>query len=97
VVGAQVLADELRAAGGDPTPAFPSYETRMREAVQRFHTIGPTVMKTLIPATPFQVWLTTQALRLVPRLPVTLQRRLSTFQGRPARALDAVTLQKYES
>jgi 2-polyprenyl-6-methoxyphenol hydroxylase-like FAD-dependent oxidoreductase len=96
VVGAQVLADELRAAGGDPTPAFPSYETRMREAVQRFRTIGPTVMKTLIPATPFQVWLTTQALRLVPRLPVTLQRRLSTFQGRPARALDAVTLQKYE-
>ena len=96
VVGAQVLADELRAVGGDPAPAFPSYETRMREAVQRFRTIGPTVMKTLIPATPFQVWLTTQALRLVPRLPVTLQRRLSTFQGRPARALDAVTLQKYE-
>jgi 2-polyprenyl-6-methoxyphenol hydroxylase-like FAD-dependent oxidoreductase len=96
VVGAQVLAGELRAAGGNPAPAFPSYETRMREAVQRFRTIGPTVMKTLIPATPFQVWLTTQALRLVPRLPVTLQRRLSTFQGRPARALDAVTLQKYE-
>jgi 2-polyprenyl-6-methoxyphenol hydroxylase-like FAD-dependent oxidoreductase len=96
VVGAQVLADELRAAGGDPAAAFPSYETRMREAVQRFRTIGPTVMKTLIPATPFQVWLTTQALRLVPRLPVTLQRRLSTFQGRPARALNAVTLQKYE-
>ena len=96
VVRAQVLADELRAVGGDPAPAFPSYETRMREAVQRFRTIGPTVMKTLIPATPFQVWLTTQALRLVPRLPVTLQRRLSTFQGRPARALDAVTLQKYE-
>ena len=96
VVGAQVLADELRAAGSDPAPAFPNYETRMREAVQRFRTIGPTVMKTLIPATPLQVWLTTQVLRLVPRLPVTLQRRLSTFQGRPARALDAVTLQKYQ-
>jgi len=96
VVGAHVLADELRAAGGAPAPAFPSYETRMREVVQRFRTIGPTVMKTLIPATPFQVWLTTQALRLVPRLPVTLQRRLSTFRGRPARALDAVTLQKFE-
>lgn len=96
VVGAQVLADELRAAGGDPALVFPSYETRMREAVQRFRTIGPTVMKTLIPATPVQVWLTTQALRLVPRLPVPLQRRLSAFQGRPARALDAVALQKYE-
>jgi 2-polyprenyl-6-methoxyphenol hydroxylase-like FAD-dependent oxidoreductase len=96
VVGAQVLADELRAVGGAPATAFPSYETRMREAVQRFRTIGPTVMKTLLPATPLQVWLTTQALRLVPRLPVTLQRRLSAFQGRPARALDAVTLQKFE-
>jgi 2-polyprenyl-6-methoxyphenol hydroxylase-like FAD-dependent oxidoreductase len=32
----------------------------------------------------------------VPRLPVPLQRRLSAFQGRPARALEAVTLEKYE-
>jgi len=39
------------------------------------------VMKTLIPRSRLQVLLTTQALRLVPRLPVTLQRRLSAFQG----------------
>jgi 2-polyprenyl-6-methoxyphenol hydroxylase-like FAD-dependent oxidoreductase len=96
VVGAYVLADELRAAAGDPAMAFRSYEARMREVVQRFRTIGPTVMKTLIPRSRLQVWLTTQALRLVPRLPVTLQRRLSAFQGRPARALEAVTLEKYE-
>jgi 2-polyprenyl-6-methoxyphenol hydroxylase-like FAD-dependent oxidoreductase len=96
VVGAYVLASELAAAGGDPATAFRSYETRMREVVQRFRTIGPTVMKTLIPRSRLQVLLTTQALRLVPRLPVTLQRRLSAFQGRPARALEAVTLEKYE-
>jgi 2-polyprenyl-6-methoxyphenol hydroxylase-like FAD-dependent oxidoreductase len=81
VVGAYVVAGELRAAGGDPATAFRSYETRMREVVQRFRTIGPTVMKTLIPRSRLQVLLTTQALRLVPRLPVTLQRRLSAFQG----------------
>jgi 2-polyprenyl-6-methoxyphenol hydroxylase-like FAD-dependent oxidoreductase len=97
VVGAYVLASELAAAGGDPGAAFGGYETRMREAVARFRTIGPTVMKTLIPQTPLQVWLTTQALRLVPRLPVTLQRRLSAFQGRPARALEAITLKNWQA
>jgi 2-polyprenyl-6-methoxyphenol hydroxylase-like FAD-dependent oxidoreductase len=92
VIGAYVLANELRAAGGDPATAFPSYEHALAELVRRSRTIGPTVMKTLIPATPLQVWLTRQVVRLVPRLPATLQRRLSSFQGRPARALEAVTL-----
>ena len=95
VVGAYVLAGELRTAQGDPAPAFRRYETELREVVRRFRTIGPTVMKTLIPATPLQVWLTVQVLRLVPRLPATLQRRLSAFQGRPARALQAITLRDY--
>jgi 2-polyprenyl-6-methoxyphenol hydroxylase-like FAD-dependent oxidoreductase len=96
VIGAYVLAGELRAAGGDHTTAFPSYERELRELVRRSRTIGPTVMKTLIPRTPLQVWLTTQVLRLVPRLPGTLQRRLSAFQGRPARALAAITLKDYQ-
>jgi 2-polyprenyl-6-methoxyphenol hydroxylase-like FAD-dependent oxidoreductase len=96
VVGAYVLAGELRAAGGDPATAFRRYETELGEVVRRFRTIGPTVMKTLIPRTPLQVWLTTQVLRLVPRLPATLQRRLSSFQGRPARALQAITLKDYQ-
>lgn len=95
VVGAYVLAGELRAAGGDPATAFGSYERELGELVRRSRTIGPTVMKTLIPRTRLQVWLTTQALRLVPRLPATLQRRLSAFQGRPARALAAITLKDY--
>jgi 2-polyprenyl-6-methoxyphenol hydroxylase-like FAD-dependent oxidoreductase len=97
VIGAYVLAGALRAASGDDATAFRSYEAELREVVRRFRTIGPTTMKTLIPATPLQVWLTTQALRLVPRLPAILQRRLSAFQGRPARALEAVTLKPYES
>jgi 2-polyprenyl-6-methoxyphenol hydroxylase-like FAD-dependent oxidoreductase len=95
VVGAYVLAGELRTADGDPAPAFRRSETELGEVVRRFRTIGPTVMKTLIPATPLQVWLTVQVLRLVPRLPATLQRRLSAFQGRPARALQAITLRDY--
>jgi 2-polyprenyl-6-methoxyphenol hydroxylase-like FAD-dependent oxidoreductase len=96
VVGAYVLAGELQAAGGDPATAFPSYKGELGALVRRSRTIGPTVMKTLIPRTRLQVWLTTQAIRLVPRLPATLQRRLSSFQGRPARALEAVTLKNYQ-
>jgi 2-polyprenyl-6-methoxyphenol hydroxylase-like FAD-dependent oxidoreductase len=96
VIGAYVLAGELKAASGDPVTAFRNYETEMREVVRRFRGIGPTMMKTLIPQTPLQVWLTIQVVRLVPRLPATLQRRPSSFQGRPARALEAVTLKNYE-
>jgi 2-polyprenyl-6-methoxyphenol hydroxylase-like FAD-dependent oxidoreductase len=95
VVGAYVLAGELREAGGDPTTAFAAYETQMREFVLRSRTIGPTSMKTLIPRTPWQVWLTPQLMRLVPRLPATVQRRLSSLQGGPARALGAITLKQY--
>jgi 2-polyprenyl-6-methoxyphenol hydroxylase-like FAD-dependent oxidoreductase len=40
VVGAYVLADELRAARGDPAAAFPAYQTRMRAVVERFAPSG---------------------------------------------------------
>jgi 2-polyprenyl-6-methoxyphenol hydroxylase-like FAD-dependent oxidoreductase len=96
VVGAHVLAGALRAAGGDPATAFRSYERELRELVRLSHTIGPRVMKTLIPKTPRQVWLTTQAMRLLPRLPATLRGRLLSLQRGPARALAAITLKHDE-
>jgi 2-polyprenyl-6-methoxyphenol hydroxylase-like FAD-dependent oxidoreductase len=92
VVGAYVLAGALRAAGGDPATALPSYERELRELVRLSRTIGPRVMKTLIPQTPRQVWLTTQAMRLLPRLPAPLRGRLLSLQRGPARALAAITL-----
>jgi 2-polyprenyl-6-methoxyphenol hydroxylase-like FAD-dependent oxidoreductase len=97
VVGAYVLAGELKAAGGDPTRAFGSYEAQMGGFVRRSRSIGPSSMRTLIPRTPRQVWLATQVLRLVPRLPATLQRRLAaSLQAGPARALESITLQHYD-
>jgi 2-polyprenyl-6-methoxyphenol hydroxylase-like FAD-dependent oxidoreductase len=92
VVGAYVLAGALQAAGGDPATALPSYERELRELVRLSRTIGPRVMKTLIPKTPRQVWLTSQAMRLVPRLPAPLRGRLLSLQRGPARALAAITL-----
>ena len=52
-------------------------------------------MKTLIPATRRQVWLTIQSMRLIPRLPTTIQRRLFAFQGTPATALESVTINNH--
>ncbi len=97
VIGAYVLAGELRASGGDHSRAFRGYERAMGELVRRSRSIGPTTMAALIPRTARQVWLTTQAMRLLPRLPGTLQQRLSALQSRPARALDAVDLRRYDA
>lgn len=92
MVGAYLLARELHDAGGDHQKAYSGYEARIREFVERSRTIGPTSMKTLVPRTPFQVWLTPRLTSLLPRLPIPLQRRLLALQGGPARALESVTL-----
>jgi 2-polyprenyl-6-methoxyphenol hydroxylase-like FAD-dependent oxidoreductase len=92
MVGAYLLARELNDAAGDHTKAFGNYEARIGEFIERTRTIGPTSMKTLVPRTPFQVWLTPRMMSLLPRLPIPLQRRLVALQGGPARALESVTL-----
>ena len=95
VVGSYILAGELRDSGGDHRIAFPAYEREMGELVRRSRDMGPAVMKTLIPRTPRQVWLTPYAIRLLPELPARLQRALLSMQGGPVRALSAVTLKRY--
>lgn len=92
MVGAYVLAGELHDAGGDHTQAYSRYEARTRELVERSRTVGPTTMRTLIPRTALEVWLTPRLLSTVTRLPVSLQRKLVALQGGPARALESVAL-----
>jgi 2-polyprenyl-6-methoxyphenol hydroxylase-like FAD-dependent oxidoreductase len=91
VVGAYLVADALRSTV-DPVRAFDRYENAIREVVTRSRRAAPTTMKTLIPATSRQAWLTVQSMRLIPRLPPTVQRRLFAFQGGPAAALESVEL-----
>jgi hypothetical protein len=67
----------------------------MRDLVLLSRNIGPTAINTLIPATARQVWLATQAMRLLPKLPAAVQRRLGSLQSGPARALDAIKLKDY--
>ena len=92
VIGAYLLAAALRDAGRDHVRAFNRYQDTMREPVARSRRIAPATMKTLIPATRRQVWLTIQSMRLIPRLPTTIQRRPFAFHGTPATALESVTL-----
>jgi 2-polyprenyl-6-methoxyphenol hydroxylase-like FAD-dependent oxidoreductase len=96
MVGAYVLAGELFRAGGDPAAALPRYEGTMRDFVLRARKLGTTTMRTLIPATPAQVWLMIQTMRVVPRLPIPLQRRLGALQSAAAGALDSISLADYE-
>jgi 2-polyprenyl-6-methoxyphenol hydroxylase-like FAD-dependent oxidoreductase len=92
VVGAYVLASELAAAGDDVSVAFPAYERALADAVAASRTIGPSVLATLIPRSDLQVWTTAQAMRLLPRLPRFLQRKLTSFGGGPAAMLNGVDL-----
>lgn len=94
-VGAYVLAGELAAARGDHVAAFRNSEHELRDVVARSRAMGPAVMRTLVPDTRRKVWLARQATRFLPRLPLRLQRRLSSLQDGPARVLTAVSLKDY--
>jgi 2-polyprenyl-6-methoxyphenol hydroxylase-like FAD-dependent oxidoreductase len=92
VVGAYQLASELAAAHGDHIAGFNSYEGALRPVVQRSRTIGPSVINAIIPKTGAQIWLIAQAMRVLPRLPVALRRRLTSFGGGPAAMFGEVRL-----
>ena len=92
MVGGYVLAEELGRAGGDHTRGLRAYEDRMRELVVRSRAIGPTSMNLLIPRTARQVRVIPRLIRFVTRLPAPVQRRVSSLQSTPARALSAIDL-----
>jgi 2-polyprenyl-6-methoxyphenol hydroxylase-like FAD-dependent oxidoreductase len=92
VVGAYLLASELGAASGDHSRALAAYEAVLRPAVRESQRIGPAVLKTLIPGSRAQLWAMEQAIRVLPRLPGSARRRLTSFGGGPAAMLGAVRL-----
>ncbi len=64
----------------------------MTKAVAASRRIGPAVLKTLVPHTRRQVWVTAQALRTLPHLPAPVRRKLTSFGGGPAAMLDSIDL-----
>ncbi len=92
VLGAYVLAAELAAAGPDLDAGIAAYEQAMRPAVEASRTIGPAVLKTVIPDSTAQIWAIAQAMRILPRLPKPLRRWITSFAGGPAAMLSRVSL-----
>jgi 2-polyprenyl-6-methoxyphenol hydroxylase-like FAD-dependent oxidoreductase len=90
VVGAYVLAGELKAAGGDHVVAFRRYEERLRAYVEQNQRLGRDVIKTTVLRRSWQVWLMTLFLRLLPYLPGRnlLSRRFKDVVHRASTAIE---------
>ncbi|WP_049558802.1 FAD-dependent monooxygenase [Nonomuraea sp. SBT364] len=69
LVGAYVLAGELKRAAGDHATAFPAYEARMRPFVAANQALGTGNIKRMVLSSPFQVRMSMVMLRLVNLLP----------------------------
>jgi 2-polyprenyl-6-methoxyphenol hydroxylase-like FAD-dependent oxidoreductase len=92
MMGAYILAGELKVALGDHTLAFPRYEQAFRPVVsQEQKKVGATA-RILVPATPLGLWMKTHVFPLlVPPLLVALEhgrRLLPRSSSRPSRLKD---------
>jgi 2-polyprenyl-6-methoxyphenol hydroxylase-like FAD-dependent oxidoreductase len=96
VIGAYILASELAAGGGDHPRGLAAYGQALRPVVEHSRSIGPTVLKTIIPNTPTQIWITAQAIRSLPHIPAPLRRRLTSYGGSAAAMLNEARLRRPE-
>jgi 2-polyprenyl-6-methoxyphenol hydroxylase-like FAD-dependent oxidoreductase len=94
VIGAYMLASELAVAGGNHVEGFAAYERALGPVVQRSRSIGPTVMRLIIPRSRAQVWTMVQAMRLLPHLPARLRQGITSFGGSAAAMLNEVRLRQ---
>lgn len=69
LVGAYVLASELRAADGDHRGAFAGYQQRMQDFAERNQQIAAGNAKRFTPASRRQIWLQNQGMRVLPYMP----------------------------
>jgi 2-polyprenyl-6-methoxyphenol hydroxylase-like FAD-dependent oxidoreductase len=96
VIGAYVLASELAVARGDHVRGYAAYERALSPVVDRSRSIGPTVLKLIIPGSRTQIWVTAQAMRVIPHVPALLRRRLTSFGGDAAAMLNEARLRRPE-
>jgi len=90
LVGAYVLAGELRAAHGDHTQAFAAYEQAMRPFVLANQKSAATSGKQFIPASNVARWFGDFNIRLLPRMPWR-NAVVKMFRA----PFDAITLKQY--
>ena len=91
LVGAYVLAGELKAAGGDHRRAFVRYEEEMREYVEQGQKLAKGNATGLIPRSRLQIRIRNQIIRMLPYLPWR-----GLIAGGVQKAANAITLKDYE-
>lgn len=91
VLGAYSLATALAEADGADA-GLAAYQRALEPAVAAGMSIAPRALATLVPRSSAQVWAMAQAVRLLPRLPGPLRRRVTSFGGGPAAMLRDVHL-----
>lgn len=69
VIGAYILAGELKKADGDYTTAFQCYESTMRDFVTRGQKLADGGVEWFVPATRFKHWLSQQMWKMLPYSP----------------------------
>ena len=93
VAGAYILAAELATCGrGGVEEALRRYGAALADPVRHGHRVAPATFGSLVPRNEFQVRLTAGVTRLLPHLPATVRRRLTSFGGGPAAMLDSLRL-----
>jgi 2-polyprenyl-6-methoxyphenol hydroxylase-like FAD-dependent oxidoreductase len=92
MMGAYILAGELKAALGNYKLAFAEYEQALRPVVRQEQKNAGPIARFLVPATPLGLWVKTHVFpRLLPPLLVAAsggRRFLPTFRSRPSRIKD---------
>jgi 2-polyprenyl-6-methoxyphenol hydroxylase-like FAD-dependent oxidoreductase len=91
LVGAYVLAGELKAAGGDHRRAFVRYEEEMREYVEQGQKLAKGNATGLIPRSRLQIRIRNQVIRMLPYLPWR-----GLIAGGVQKAANSITLKDYE-
>jgi 2-polyprenyl-6-methoxyphenol hydroxylase-like FAD-dependent oxidoreductase len=95
LVGAYVLAGELKAATGDHRTAYARYEEEIRNCVEQNLNLGQKLAKEMVPRSRRQIWLRTQMMRALPYLPwkgLVTRGILRPLQ----QAANAITLKNYQ-
>jgi 2-polyprenyl-6-methoxyphenol hydroxylase-like FAD-dependent oxidoreductase len=95
LVGAYVLAGELKVAAGDHRRAYARYEEEMRDYVEQNLNLGQKMAKEMVPRSRRQIWFRTQMMRALPYLPwkgLVTRGILRPLQ----QAANAITLKDYQ-
>jgi 2-polyprenyl-6-methoxyphenol hydroxylase-like FAD-dependent oxidoreductase len=95
LVGAYVLAGELKAAAGDHGTAYARYTGEIRNYVEQNLKLGQKMAKEMVPESRLQLWLRTQIMRALPYLPwkgLVTKQILEPLK----RAANAITLKDYQ-